>query len=180
MAAQKRIVLGVTGSIAAYKSADIIRRLQDKNVAVTVVMTRSATQFITPLTLERLSGKKVYCDLFESLADSRVPHVSLADSLDLFLIAPATANIIGKLAHGIADDLLTCLALTVRAPMLIAPAMNAAMYTHVAVKENCALLRARGVHVIEPITKRLACGVEGTGALAEVDTIVAETVALLK
>jgi phosphopantothenoylcysteine decarboxylase/phosphopantothenate--cysteine ligase len=180
VAQKKKLILGVTGSIAAYKAADIIRRLQDNNCDVVVVMTAAATQFITPLTLGRLSGNKVYSDLFEQPADSNIPHVSLADTCDLFLIAPATANCIGKIAYGIADDLLSCLALAMRAPMVIAPAMNTAMYTNAVVQENCKRLKSRGIYIIEPSTKRLACGVEGIGALAEVDTIVGEVLRLLQ
>jgi len=167
----KRIVLGVCGSIAAYKAGDIIRRLQDNHCEVTVIMTKGATQFITPLTLSSLSGKNVYSDMFDQNA-WRMSHIELAKSIDLVLIAPATANVIGKLANGLADDLLTTFAITSIAPVFIAPAMNDEMYLNAIVKENCAKLKKHGFKFIEPVKGKLACGTTGVGHLAEVDQIV--------
>ena len=167
----KRIVLGVCGSIAAYKAGDIIRRLQDNNCDVTVIMTREAAEFITPLTLSSLSGKAVYNDMFDKDA-WRMAHIELARSADLVLIAPATANIIGKLANGLADDLLTTFVVTSRAKVYIAPAMNDEMYANAIVQENCARLKQYGFNFIEPVKGKLACGTIGVGHLADVEQIV--------
>ena len=167
----KAIVLGVCGSIAAYKAGDIVRRLQEQGCDVTVVMTREAQRFITPLTLSSLSGKDVYTDMFEGDA-WRMAHIELARSADAVLIAPATANIIAKASHGMADDLLSTFILTTRAPLLIAPAMNDEMYANPQVQENCAKLKKAGVKFIEPIKGKLACGVVGVGHLADVEDIV--------
>jgi phosphopantothenoylcysteine decarboxylase/phosphopantothenate--cysteine ligase len=166
-----QVVLGVCGSIAAYKAGDIIRRLQDNHCEVTVIMTREAAQFITPLTLSSLSGKNAYSDMFDQ-GPWRMAHIELARSADIVLIAPATANVIGKLANGLADDLLTTFVLTIRAPIFIAPAMNDRMYTNEIVRENCAKLKKHGFKFIEPVKGKLACGVVGVGHLAEVDQIV--------
>ena len=167
----KRIVLGVCGSIAAYKAADLIRRLQDHGCEVQVIMTREATQFITPLTLATLSVKNVYSDMFESHS-WRMAHIELARDTDAVLIAPATANIIGKLAGGLADDLLSTFVMTTRAPVFIAPAMNEDMYTNAIVRDNCSKLKKHGFKFINPIVGNLACGVVGIGHLAEVEDIV--------
>ena len=167
----KQVVLGVCGSIAAYKAGDIIRRLQDNHCEVTVIMTREAAQFITPLTLSSLSGKNVYSDMFDK--DSwRMAHIELARVADIVLIAPATANVVGKLANGLADDLLTTFVITSRAPVFIAPAMNDEMYANEIVRENCAKLKKHGVKFIEPVKGKLACGSVGVGHLAEVEDIV--------
>lgn len=169
----KQVVLGVTGSIAAYKSADIVRRLKDSGFEVTVVMTREAIEFITPLTLAALSGKQVYSSMFaDKDTNGEMPHIRLAQEADVLLIAPATANVIGKLAHGLADDLLTCVALASKAAILIAPAMNTEMYENRIVKENCTKLRSLGFRFIEPTSGKLACGMTGVGHLADVDDIV--------
>jgi len=167
----KRIVLGVCGSIAAYKAADIIRRLQEKRCQVDVIMTKEAEHFITPLTLGSLSGKAVYSDMFENNAGS-MAHIELAQQADAVLIAPATANIIGKLACGLADDVLSAFVMTTRAPVFIAPAMNEGMYTNAIVRENCAKLKKHGVKFIEPVKGKLACGIVGVGHLADVEDIV--------
>ena len=167
----KRIVLGVCGSIAAYKAGDIIRRLQEAGCEVTVLMTKEAREFITPLTLSTLSGKTVYSDMFNEDA-WQMAHIELARSADLILIAPATANCIGKLANGLADDLLTTFCITSRAKVLIAPAMNDDMYANPIVAENCAKLRKHGFKFIEPIKGKLACGTVGIGHLADVEEIV--------
>ncbi len=167
----KHVVLGVCGSIAAYKAGDIIRRLQDNHCEVTVIMTREAGEFITPLTLSSLSGKNVYSDMFDK--DSwRMAHIELARTADLVLVAPATANIIGKAANGLADDLLTTFLITSRAPVFIAPAMNDEMYANAIVQENCAKLKKHGFTFIEPVKGKLACGTVGVGHLAEVEDII--------
>ncbi len=169
-----KVVLGVTGSIAAYKSADIIRRLQDKGHDVTVVMTKEAAYFIPALTLASLSGKKVYSEMFDNDGSSwRMDHIQLADA-QVLLIAPATANIIGKIASGIADDLLTCLVLATKAKVFIAPAMNVEMYKNKIVQQNCKKLKEAGMAFIDPVEGKLACGTVGEGHLAEVDVIVEE------
>ena len=167
----KQVVLGVCGSIAAYKAGDIIRRLQDNHCEVTVIMTEEAAQFITPLTLSSLSGKNVYSDMFDKYS-WRMAHIELARGADIVLIAPATANVIGKLANGLADDLLTTFVITSRAPVFIAPAMNDEMYANAIVRENCAKLKKHGFKFIEPIRGKLACGTVGIGHLAEVEDIV--------
>ena len=172
-AKQKRIILGVTGSIAAYKSADLIRRLVEKGFRVSVVMTKEAEHFITPLTLSSLSNEKVFGGLFDKWDDHfSMPHITLAQEADVLLIAPATANIIGKLAHGIADNLLTCIALATKAPILIAPAMNTEMYHNTIVQQNCRDLKKHGMRVIDPVEGKLACGTTGEGHIAEESTII--------
>ena len=173
MAKQKRIVLGVTGSIAAYKSADLIRLLAEKGFKVSVVMTKEAERFITPLTLSSLSGEKVHRGMFNKNEDPlAMPHITLAREADVFLIAPATANIIGKLAHGIADDLITCIALATKAPILVAPAMNTQMYRNKIVQENCRTLQKYGVGLIDPVKGKLACGTTGEGHIANETSII--------
>ncbi|OGX05742.1 MAG: hypothetical protein A2Z88_11080 [Omnitrophica WOR_2 bacterium GWA2_47_8] len=177
----RNIVLGVTGSIAAYKAGDIIRRLQEEGFSVQVIMTKEAEKFITPLTITSLLGNKVHRDMFDE-GDPAWPmsHISLAKEADILLIAPATANIIGKIANGLADDLLTCVVLATRAKLAIAPAMNDVMYKNEAVQENCARLRKRGFQFIEPIKGQLACGTFGEGHLAEVEDIVKAVVRIAK
>ncbi len=173
MANPKKIVLGVTGSIAAYRSADILRRLLEKGFKVSVVMSKEAEHFITPTTLSALAGEKVYREMFGRDDDSwQMSHIRLAEEADVLLVAPATAAVIGKLAHGIADNLLTCIALATRAKLLIAPAMNTGMYQNRIVQENCARLKAFGAHFINPVKGKLACGATGEGHIADVDTIV--------
>ncbi len=167
----KHVVLGVCGSIAAYKAGDLIRRLQDNHCTVTVIMTREAQQFITPLTLSSLSGKNVLSDMFDK--DSwHIPHIELARDVDTILIAPATANVIGKLANGLADDLLTTFVISSCAPKFIAPAMNDEMYANEIVRDNCTKLKKHGFKFIEPVKGKLACGTTGIGHLAEVEDIV--------
>ena len=173
MVKQKTIVLGVTGSIAAYKSADILRRLIEKGFRVSVVMTSEAEHFITPLTLSSLAGEEVYRGIFDKNQQAgSMPHIELAKQADLVLIAPATANTIGKLACGLADDLLSCIVLGTKAPILIVPAMNVEMYQNKIVQENCAKLKKHGVDFIDPIVGKLACGDFGAGHIADVDSIV--------
>ncbi len=163
----KAIVLGVSGGIAAYKSAEIVRLLVKAEATVRVVMTRHAQEFITPLTLQTLSGNPVATDTFDLTQESEIGHVRLADTADLVLIAPATANLLAKLAHGIADDLLTTVLLVTRAPVVVAPAMNVQMYAHPATQANLKTLRERGYAVVDPAEGDLACGYQGQGRLAE-------------
>lgn len=176
MAKHGKVVLGVTGSIAAYKAADILRRLIERGWHVSVVMTREAENFITPLTLSALAGEKVYRDMFEHADDAwTMPHIALAREADVLLIAPATAAIIGKLACGIADNLLTCLALATPSPILMAPAMHVEMYKNKIVQDNCRKLRQQGVEFIGPVQGKLACGMMGEGHLADTEMIVRAT-----
>jgi phosphopantothenoylcysteine decarboxylase/phosphopantothenate--cysteine ligase len=172
-----KVALGVSGGIACYKAAEIVRRLQDRGVDVTVLMTKGATQFVTPLTFRALSGNKVYVDLFEgqnsgSDFEGAFDHILVAQSIDLFLIAPATADCIAKLASGIADDFLTTFHLAVTAPVVIAPAMNTRMWQHASVQANLRTLSNRGVHVIQPEVGEMACRTYGPGRLAPVEEIV--------
>jgi phosphopantothenoylcysteine decarboxylase len=169
----KNILLGVTGSIAAYKAADIANILTKSGRSVEVILTEGGLRFITQLTFQSLTHNKVYYDMFEEYVTGDVRHISLATKADLLLIAPASADVIGKLAGGIADDMLTTVAMACRGiPMLIAPAMNTNMYENPAVKENLEKLRRYGYTIIEPRSAPLACGATGNGALAEVDVIV--------
>ena len=175
MAAKRNIILGVTGSIAAFKAADMTGKLKKLGHGVFCVMTRDATHFITPLTLQTLSQHPVTIDLFEDgEGDWRPSHLQLADTADLLVISPATANIIAKLAHGIADDALTTIALALRpeAKVLIAPAMNGKMWLHPATQANVELLQSRSVEFIGPDKGLLACSYEGIGRLWDVDKIV--------
>ena len=169
---EKNIILGVTASIAIYKACEIVRRLKDKNFSVTVVMTEEAEEFIKPALFAHLSGNKVYRGFFVEPGGWEVEHVSLAQKAGLVLIAPATANIIGKIAAGICDDLLTCVVCAARAPVLICPAMNENMYKNRIVQDNIKKLKSLGYRFVEPKTGRLACGKVGMGCLAEVEEIV--------
>lgn len=180
MKKKKQVILGVTGSIAAYKAADIIRRLQDKKIDVAVIMTKEAEKFITPLTLASLSGDKVHRDMFDETREWDIDHVQLAQRADLLLIAPATANIIGKIAGGIADDLLTCTAMATSAPIVIAPAMNDGMYKNPILQENCCKLKKAGIKIVDPKKGKLACGTVGKGHLADVEIIIKEVVKIFK
>ena len=176
----RTVVLGVTGSIAAYKSAEIASRLRKLGHDVFVVMTRRATEFITPLTLGTLSRNPVLCDLSEESQGAWKPgHIELADRADLLLIAPASANTIARLACGLADDALGAVALATRAPLLIAPAMNGKMWEHPATRANTEMLKSRGAAFVGPAEGMLACGYEGTGRLADVAEIVAHTEKIL-
>lgn len=176
------ILLGVTGSIAAYKAADITSRLTKAGCNVDVILTQSGSRFITPLTLQTLSKNKVYMDMFEEITPSEVKHISLAKKADLVLIAPATANIIGKIAGGIADDFLSTVVMAAanHTPVYIAPAMNTGMYENPIVQENIQNLQKRGYHFIEPKASLLACGDLGKGALADVSVIVDVVLEALK
>jgi len=174
MLAGKTIVLGVTGGIAAYKSAEIVRSLVKEGAVVRVIMTKNAQEFITPLTLQTLSGNPVSTETFDLTQESEIGHIRLADTADLILIAPATADIIAKLAHGIADDLLSTVLLATTAPVLLAPAMNVHMYAHSIVQENMRKLTVHGYGFIEPAEGFLACGYEGKGRLADPEDIIEE------
>jgi phosphopantothenoylcysteine decarboxylase/phosphopantothenate--cysteine ligase len=175
----KEIILGVTGSIAAYKAVEILRELTGRGAAVTVVMTESAQRFVSPLTFESLSRRPILTDLFALDYDKQIGHVATGGRADLYLIAPATANTIAKLAHGIADDFLTNLYLSCTCPVLLAPAMDREMYAHPTVQENLTRLKARGVHVLETEYGELASGLIGRGRLADLLTICGEVEGLL-
>jgi phosphopantothenoylcysteine decarboxylase/phosphopantothenate--cysteine ligase len=169
----KRILLGMTGSIAAYQAVDLIGLLKAELADVRVVMTRAATQFVTPLTLEMISGHPVSVEMFGDRSHASIEHTTLSALADLILVAPATANIIGKLASGIADDLLTTLIMATDRPVVIAPAMNARMWRNPVVQRNVRLLREAGYHFVEPEYGPMACGGEGWGRLARLEVIVA-------
>ena len=164
------IVLGVTGSIGAYKAGDLVRQLRDGGYAVTCVLTQRATKFISPTTLQALSERKAYTDLFDP-ESPQVVHTTLADRARVILVAPATANIIGKCANGLADDLLSCILLATRAKILFAPAMNVHMWQHPAVQRNVQTLKRLGVRFVGPDVGKLACGYEAIGHLAETEEI---------
>ena len=179
-----RITLGVTGGVAAYKAAELVRLLQQDGFTVEVVMTRGAREFVTPLTFAALSGQKVITDLFEKSAageanlESAIEHIAVAQRTDLLLVAPATADVLAKFARGIADDFLTTLYLAATVPVIVAPAMNVNMWNHAATQENIETLRARGVKIVNPDEGYLACGMTGAGRLAgqqEIITAVRET-----
>lgn len=177
---KRSIIVGVTGSIAAYKACDIVNLLKKESFDVTVLLTKEAKEFITPLTLQTLSGNKVVSSMFELPEEWNPLHTSLAEEADLVLIAPATANLIGKIASGICDDILTCVVFSTKAPVLIAPAMNANMYRHKITKDNISRLQRLGYKFIGPIKGRLACGYEDIGHLAQPVDIVKEVKRLLK
>jgi phosphopantothenoylcysteine decarboxylase/phosphopantothenoylcysteine decarboxylase/phosphopantothenate--cysteine ligase len=169
----KTILLGITGSIAAYKAADLTNALTKRGYAVNAVMTRNACEFITPLTIETLTKRRVYTDSFTRADEFNVEHIGLAKSADLVLVAPATANIIGKIAGGIADDLLTTVIMAAHGkPVIICPAMNTAMWENPIVQGNIEKLAALGYKFVEPRESLLACGDLGKGALADMETII--------
>jgi phosphopantothenoylcysteine decarboxylase/phosphopantothenate--cysteine ligase len=169
---KKNIILGVSGSIACYKAADLTSSLTQSGLNVQVVMTRHATEFVSPLTFQTLSRNPVTTGIFDEKESWHPGHIALADDADLLLLAPATANLVAKLACGIADDALTSIALATRAPLVIAPAMNGKMWHHPATQENVERLKSRGALFIGPAEGLLACGYEGTGRLWEVAGIV--------
>jgi len=172
-----KIALGVTGGVAAYKAAELVRRLQQEKLDVQVVMTRAAQEFVTPLTFAALTGQKVIIEMFAAgeaapaNVESAIEHIAVAQRIDLLLVAPATADILGQFAHGIAGDFLSTLYLATKAPVVVAPAMNVNMWEHAATRENIAALRARGVHVVEPEEGYLACGMTGAGRLTATEAI---------
>ena len=170
----RTVVLGVCGSIAAYKAADLTSQLTKRGHHVFVVLTQNATQFVGAMTFQTLSRNPVTSGVFDERDSWRPTHIDLADRADLFLVAPATANMIAKLAHGIADDALSSIALATRAPLLIAPAMNGKMWQHPATQQNVATLKARGAEFFGPEEGLLACGYEGIGRLRDVGEIAAK------
>jgi len=172
MLANKTVVLGITGSIAAYKAADIASKLTQAGAKVEVVMTESATKFITPLTLRSITGRPVVTDMFELTSEFTIEHVALAEAADVLVIAPATANIIAKVATGIADDMLSCTVLATRAPVIVAPAMESNMFQNPVTQENLARLKARDFTIVEPGYGRLASGKVGLGRMADVEQII--------
>src|SRR5258706_3684822 len=174
------IALGVTGGIGAYKAVEVARGLQKRGHEVVAVMTASATKFVGPITFEAITRRRVVTDQFEPGANADIEHIALASAIDLLIVAPATANIIGKLANGIADDFLSTLYTATRAPVLIAPAMNKQMFEHEAVRKNLDTLAARGARFVEPGEGYLACGWIGKGRLAEPDDIVEAAEAILR
>jgi phosphopantothenoylcysteine decarboxylase/phosphopantothenate--cysteine ligase len=172
--AKKHIILGVTASIAVYKACDLVRRLKDAGYDVSVVMTAEAQKLISPVVFQSLSGDRVYTGMFDQPDAWEIEHVALAEKAQLVLIAPATANTIGKLACGICDDLLTCVVCATEAPVLVCPAMNDRMYKNPITQDNIKKLKAHGVKFVEPKTGKLACGKFGVGCLADIGDIVAQ------
>lgn len=169
----KTVVLCVSGGIAAYKSAELTSKLKKAGAKIHVVMTKSACEFITPITFEALSGNRTVTDTFSREFAWEVEHISLAKAADVFAVVPATANVIAKMAHGIADDMVTTTILATRAPVVVAPAMNTAMFENIATQENIETLRAHGMQIVAPVSGRLACGDTGSGKLASVEDIFA-------
>ncbi len=176
----RKVVLGVTGGIACYKAVECTRLLVKDGFAVQVIMTRGAMEFVTPLTFQTLSGRPVATETFNLTQESEIGHIQLADSADLFVIAPATANFIGKVAAGIADDLLTTVLMATRSPVLVAPAMNIHMYANPVLQENLRKLRRFGYHLMEPADGYLACGYEGKGRLPDPERILEQVHLLLR
>lgn len=175
----KNIVLGVSGGIAVYKAVELLRLLVKSGASVHVVMTKAATEFVTPLTFQTLSGNPVSIELFNLYREQEIGHISLADRADLLVVAPATANIIGKIANGIADDLLTTTIMATRAPVLLAPAMNMNMYANPIYRQNESRLRQLGYHFVDAEAGELACGWTGSGRLAAVENIFSKVCSLL-
>lgn len=180
MSSGKNIVIGVAGGIAAYKAVEIVSRLKKAGHTVYVIMTKAATEFVTPLTFREISGNPVVADMWEEPKTWNVQHIALASRADLFLIAPATANIIGKIANGIADDMLTTTVMATKAPIVLAPAMNTNMYLNPITQQNLNKLAGLGYHIIEPASGMLACGVDGPGRLPEPVDIAKKVTALLQ
>src|SRR5579872_1499560 len=179
-----KIALGVSGGIAAYKAAEVVRLLQDRGIRVQVVMTRAAQEFVKPLTFAALSGEKVITDLFASDSeqpniDAAIEHIAVAQAVDALVVVPATADVLAKFAQGIANDFLTTLYVATAAPVIVAPAMNVNMWNHPATQANLETLRHRGVRIVEPGNGYLACGMTGPGRLAENDLIIAATMEAL-
>lgn len=179
MLKDKKIVVGISGGIAAYKSAELVRAFIKKGAFVKVIMTKNATEFITPLTMQTLSGNPVFMDMFSLIKEFELAHISLAEYADIFVIAPATANVIGKIASGIADDLLTTTVMATKSPVLICPAMNMNMYMNPIVKGNIDELTSQGYCIVKPGYGELACKTEGAGRLAELSDIIEEVESIL-
>ncbi|SCM80043.1 fused 4'-phosphopantothenoylcysteine decarboxylase; phosphopantothenoylcysteine synthetase, FMN-binding [uncultured Sporomusa sp.] len=180
MSSGQTIVIGVAGGIAAYKAVEIVSRLKKAGYTVYVIMTKAATEFVTPLTFREISGNPVVADMWEEPKTWNVQHIALASRADLFLIAPATANIIGKIANGIADDMLTTTVMATKAPVILAPAMNTNMYLNPITQQNLNKLAGLGYHIVEPASGILACGVDGPGRLPEPADIVKKVKSLLQ
>ena len=176
----KTIVLGVSGGIAAYKSCELTRRLVENGAEVHVMLTKGAQQFVTPLTFQTLSGHPVHTDLFSLTQEQEIGHIALADKADLILVAPATADLLAKVAHGLCDDLLTTVICATQAPVLFAPAMNVHMWENSITQENIAKLRKHNFLFVEPDSGFLACGYTGKGRLPDADVLVAEAEKALK
>ncbi|WDV47634.1 bifunctional phosphopantothenoylcysteine decarboxylase/phosphopantothenate--cysteine ligase CoaBC [Clostridiaceae bacterium M8S5] len=175
----KNIVIGVTGGIAVYKAVDIVSRLKKLNANIDIIMTESATKFVTPLTFQSLAHNEVVVDMFKEVTNWNIEHIALAKKADVFLIAPATANIIGKIANGIADDMLSTTVMATRAKTIIAPAMNTNMYTNVIVRENISKLKSLGYEFIDPVEGRLACGDLGAGKFPNPEDIVKQVLEIM-
>lgn len=167
----KTVILGVTGSIAAYKIATLASMLVKKQASVHVIMTKNATNFINPITFESLTGHKCLVDTFDRNFEFQVEHVSIAKQADVVMIAPASANVIGKLAHGLADDMLTTTFLACKCPKIVSPAMNTAMFENPIVQDNLKILEKYGYEVIQPASGYLACGDTGAGKMPEAETL---------
>jgi phosphopantothenoylcysteine decarboxylase / phosphopantothenate---cysteine ligase len=176
----REVLVGVTGGIAAYKAAALVSRLVQAGAVTNVVMTEHAARFVGPLTFQAITGRPVHTDPFASPEVYHADHIALSDRAEIVVVAPATANGLGKLAHGIADDLLSTVLLAVEAPVLLAPAMNVRMWNHPAVRANVKLLESRGVCLVGPEEGRLACGVTGQGRMAEPETILATVIEILQ
>lgn len=176
----KRVLLAVTGGIAAYKACDIVSKLTKRDIEVQVIMTENATKFVTPLTFEALSGRMVFADTFDYSYDASIKHISLAQEADLMCVAPATANIIAKFAHGIADDMASSTFLAATCPVVVCPAMNTHMYENAATQANLRTLEERGMHIVGPGVGKLACGDVARGTLSPVDEIVDEVARVLE
>lgn len=177
---KKTVILGVTGSIAAYKACDITSTMRKDGLDVHVILTKEAEAFVTPLTFQTLSGNKVAAGMFELPEEWDPAHISLAQKADIIVVAPASANIIGKIASGICDDLLTCVIAATKAPVLMAPAMNTNMYENKIVQGNILKLKSHGYKFIGPVKGRLACGTDGIGHIADPSEIIKESKRLLK
>jgi len=176
----ERVILGVTGSIAAYKAAELVRLMMLEEWDVSVVMTRAATEFVRPLTFRTLSRNPVYVEMFEDTEDWRPEHISLAEKTDVVVVAPCTANVLAKAAHGIADDLLTCVLLATDAPVVMAPAMNEKMWENPATQANVNSLVGCGIHIVDVGSGDLACGYQGKGRMAALDDIMTMVKSCLK
>jgi phosphopantothenoylcysteine decarboxylase/phosphopantothenate--cysteine ligase len=176
----KTIVLGVTGGIAAYKACELTRRLVESGAEVHAILTKGAQQFVTPLTFQTLSGNPVHTDLFNLTQEQEIGHIALADKADLIFVAPATADVLAKFAHGLCDDLLTTVVCATTAPVLLAPAMNVHMWENPITRENVTALKRHGFLFVEPDSGFLACGYTGKGRLPDADLLVAEAEKALK
>lgn len=180
MLKKKTIVLGVSGGIAVYKACDVVRRLVEAGATVHVMMTQGATQFVTPLTFQTLSGQPVHTDLFNLTEEREIGHISLADRADAILIAPATADLLARVAHGLCNDLVTTVLCATQAPVVFAPAMNVHMWENSITQENVAKLKKHGYHIVEPDAGFLACGYTGKGRLPDSDVLISHLEKVLK